>query len=737
MVPMVAVVVAVVAVVVVSVPSAATATVAMMQTTKAGEWCPHGFYRATSGAFCCQQCQAGDYLISDCTAEQGHSGCQVCADGTYTELPNSSPKCFTCTPCQPDEEEERQCSATTDRRCRCKPGYHQPGGDIFCRKDSVPPVTSSTTGPPDSGGSNTVAIAVAVVLLLLIGAAAAAFIYKKKGGKFPCDSIEVKFIKDNRAEIIRHVCDDPGSLLDEVESLGYKNVYSTAIAQKKECRGESLIDEMISLGQKACQDLIRALEAVQDKYEGLQQLLDMINDSGSAGRLLDRKPSASESGADQRKSPTTTHPDGPDGDQRGAADPNGHRLNDNEYFVTPTSGRRQDDSGSAGRLLDGKPSASESDADQRESQTTTQPDGPDGNQRGAADPNGHRLNYNEYVEVRDMDESMAAKLIRGKRPQLKQWIGRDPTYLLDYLDSRDLISRNKYDGARDITLKVERANFLIDEFIDRDECLIFWRALESLQEDYPQLTKWISACASSIHHACVRDMDESNAAKLIKGKMPELKKWIGRDPTYLLDYLDSRDLISRDIYKRARDITVKEERANFLIDEFIDRDEFLKLWRALESLQDHYPQLKEWISACASTTHHACEKAPGLDANIQYSTAPAGEVAANEKAFRRLTACSDEQLLDGIMKNMTALVEAIQGDVQPLLTKLFEMEIFTLAEMNAVSTTQKNNGGFEAASQLITKLLHKGDRVAREFWMALWNLKTNYLRMHKIFENGL
>ncbi|XP_061434022.1 uncharacterized protein LOC133359586 isoform X2 [Lethenteron reissneri] len=56
------------------------------------------------------------------------------------------------------------------------------------------------------------------------------------------------------------------------------------------------------------------------------------------------------------------------------------------------------------------------------------------------------------------------------------------------------------------------------------------------------------------------------------------------------------------------------------------------------------------------------QKAPGPDANVQCSTAPGGEVAANEEAFRRLTACSDEQLLDGITTNMTPLVEAIEGD---------------------------------------------------------------------------
>ncbi|XP_061433946.1 uncharacterized protein LOC133359534 isoform X3 [Lethenteron reissneri] len=448
--------------------------------------CPLGFYHVEE--LCCELCKPGQFVLFECMKNNGPSTCLECPNGYYTAMANHLSGCLKCTPCDEDEDVDQPCTGSSDTLCRCKAGF-QRADDGLC---------SST------GGGKTAGIVVSVVLLLmLVAAAAAAFIYKMKGGRFPCDSIEVKLIKDNRAEIIRLVCDDPGSLLDEVESLGYKNVYSRVIAQKKECQGERLIDEMISLGQKACQDLIRALEAVQDKYEGLQQLLDMI--------------------------------------------------------LTPTSGRRQDDYGSAGRLLDRKPSASEYDADERESQTTTQPDGPDGNQRGAADPNGHRLNYNEYVEGEpgnsNQQELAALGLLNAKAP------------------------------------------------------------------------------------------------------IPE-------------------------------------------------------------------------TGPCA-------EKAPGRDANVHYSTTPAGEVAANEEAFRRLTACSDEQLLDGIKKNMMALVEAIEGDVRPVLTKLFEKEIFTIAEMNAVSTTQTNKSGSEAASQLITMLLHKGDRVAREFWMALWNLKTNYPRMPKIFENVL
>ncbi|CAN0124400.1 unnamed protein product, partial [Lampetra fluviatilis] len=93
-------------------------------------------------------------------------------------------------------------------------------------------------------------------------------------------------------------------------------------------------------------------------------------------------------------------------------------------------------------------------------------------------------------EEEAMDEARAFELIRGKRPLLKQWISRDPTYLLDHLDSNDLIPRDKYLEARDISVKAQRANFLIDDFIDRGECLVLINALDALKEKYPQLKGW-------------------------------------------------------------------------------------------------------------------------------------------------------------------------------------------------------------------------------------------------------
>ncbi|XP_061433951.1 uncharacterized protein LOC133359535 isoform X3 [Lethenteron reissneri] len=639
MVPM-AVVVAAVAVVVVSVPSAATATVSMMQTTKAGA-CPHGFYRAASGDICCQQCEAGEYLISDCTAEQGHSSCQVCDGGYFTEYPNSSPKCFTCTPCQPDEEEERQCSATTDRRCRCKPGYHKPVGDTFCRKESVPPVTSSTTAPPDSGG-NRAGIAVPVVLLLLIVAAAAAvFIYKKKRGKFPWEKERGHYDQP----------DLTASPLLENNTQHHEAGPSTG--QDGEPGSSDQQDPTAS-----------PLLENENSEDG-----PFADASGSAGHLLDGKPSASESDADSLESQTTTQPDGPDGGQHGGVDRGEQPMNNPQDGEGEPGNSNQQESTplgllnwkapipETGRSAEGEPGNS----NQQEStplgllnwkapipETGRSAEGEPGNsnqqesaslgllkEKAPIPETGPSAGQDERqimqidskqntrgaarVEVRDMDKSKAAKLIKGKRPELKQWIGRDPTYLLDYLDSRDLISRDIYRGARDITMKVERANFLIDEFIDRNECLKLWRALESLQDHYPQLEEWISACASTMPHACVtstsgrRQDDSGSAGHLLDGKPSASES---------------------DADQRESQTTTQPGGS--------DGDQCGGAGPGGHRLND--PQVGE--------------KAPGPDTNVQYSTAPAGE----EETVRRLTACSDEQLLDGITTNMTPLVEAIEGD---------------------------------------------------------------------------
>ncbi|XP_061433957.1 uncharacterized protein LOC133359537 isoform X4 [Lethenteron reissneri] len=148
--------------------------------------------------------------------------------------------------------------------------------------------------------------------------------------------------------------------------------------------------------------------------------------------------------------------------------------------------------------------------------------------------------------------------------------------------------------------------------------------------------------------AVVRDMDESMAAKLIRGKRPELRKWIGRNPTYLLDYLDSRDLISRDKYNEAKDIMVKVERAKFLIDEFIDRNDCLTLWRALESLQYNYPQVEEWISTCASTKPHTCDGKPGHSSQPDSTALDQDEQQITQidpKRHTRVPVITDKELL--------------------------------------------------------------------------------------------
>nr|XP_032834747.1 uncharacterized protein LOC116956965 isoform X1 [Petromyzon marinus] len=231
--------------------------------------CLHGFHHVEKTDICCELCKPGQYLINECTENKGPSTCGDCPNGFYTAVANYLSGCLKCKPCEKNEEIVQPCTGRSDTLCRCKEGFHKE--DEFCTR--VPSnATQTPTGAP-SGGGKTAAIVVAVVLLLLIIAAgAAALIHKKKRRKFPRDgarkfftrpdgepgnsdqpgstaspllmknkqnpeagpskdSIEVKFIKDNRAEIVRLVCDDPGSLLDEVEALGYADVHSTAIAQ--------------------------------------------------------------------------------------------------------------------------------------------------------------------------------------------------------------------------------------------------------------------------------------------------------------------------------------------------------------------------------------------------------------------------------------------------------------------------------------------------------------------------
>ncbi|XP_078740577.1 uncharacterized protein LOC144953812 [Lampetra fluviatilis] len=234
-------------------------------------------------------------------------------------------------------------------------------------------------------------------------------------------------------------------------------------------------------------------------------------------------------------------------------------------------------------------------------------------------------------------------------------------------------------------------------------------------------------------------MDEAGAFELIRSKRPLLKQWIGRDPTYLMDHLDSNDLIPRDKYLEACDISGKAQRANFLIEDFIDRGECLVLINALVALKDRYPQLKKWFSEIESST---AQGQPGpttvpvqLPAALPAASPAAAPAAAALSFEAKLQACGDdnEELLRRIVTLMPKLVEALQGDVLPIVTELRSKGVITAAEKDKVKA-KSNSGGATAASELLDIVEQKGRREARKFWLALWATRDTYTRLLDIFD---
>ncbi|CAN0431936.1 unnamed protein product [Lampetra fluviatilis] len=92
-----------------------------------------------------------------------------------------------------------------------------------------------------------------------------------------------------------------------------------------------------------------------------------------------------------------------------------------------------------------------------------------------------------------------------------------------------------------------------------------------------------------------RGNDSNQTAKLIRRQKPVLKTILSRDVSFFLDALDRRDFITRRTYNRAKDVPVQEDRANFILDHFIDRGETecQNLLSVLNEIQTHYPLLKE------------------------------------------------------------------------------------------------------------------------------------------------
>ncbi|CAM9506742.1 unnamed protein product [Lampetra planeri] len=114
---------------------------------------------------------------------------------------------------------------------------------------------------------------------------------------------------------------------------------------------------------------------------------------------------------------------------------------------------------------------------------------------------------------------------------------------------------------------------------------------------------------------------------LIRRQKPKLKVWLSRNPSFLLDALDSKEIISRDFYHSANDIQNRGERAGYIVDFVIDTGLAHKLLEVLNDVKDEYPQLLTWPPLCfCSPTINRNSVNPWLECNADGRTLTATEL---------------------------------------------------------------------------------------------------------------
>ncbi|XP_068425780.1 tumor necrosis factor receptor superfamily member 6B-like [Clinocottus analis] len=81
----------------------------------------------TGEALICDKCPPGTYMKAYCTAST-RTECAPCRSHHFTELWNYLPKCLYCNNlCVENQEVETECTATSNRVCRCRDGFYMTG----------------------------------------------------------------------------------------------------------------------------------------------------------------------------------------------------------------------------------------------------------------------------------------------------------------------------------------------------------------------------------------------------------------------------------------------------------------------------------------------------------------------------------------------------------------------------------------------------------------------------------
>ncbi|XP_078470860.1 uncharacterized protein LOC144733019 isoform X2 [Lampetra planeri] len=300
---------------------------------------------------------------------------------------------------------------------------------------------------------------------------------------------------------------------------------------------------------------------------------------------------------------------------------------------------------------------------------------------------------------RSNDSSDTMQLIQENKENLKAWIGTDPSAFLEHLNGLNLIPRRVHKAAVGKGGE-ENVELVLDHFISRGEagCEKLWDALYSVRKQYVQLWKWIQK--------------HGEALRAIRDKESDLKMWIARDAKNLLLQLMNRGRISNELFTEAKGIRDGAECAELLLKYFIERgnDDCLKLLFALQSVQDEYPGVKEWLE--------------GLGFLRRLS----------KKSPVDLNSYSDFVLRDNIRFQTRELLLALRDDLTPLVSQLHIRNILTDNSVLALKEMQARQGSEKAMQHILELVMARGRRRVKQFWEVLWNLRESYPNLENIFE---
>lgn len=101
---------------------------------------------STGKTLLCTKCPPGTHMVAHCTSSTP-TKCVPCGENQFTELWNYLPRCLYCGNfCYDNQEVEKECSATSNRVCRCKEGFYSSADFCFRHSECKPGLGVQTKG---------------------------------------------------------------------------------------------------------------------------------------------------------------------------------------------------------------------------------------------------------------------------------------------------------------------------------------------------------------------------------------------------------------------------------------------------------------------------------------------------------------------------------------------------------------------------------------------------------------